>query len=47
MNVRLFLCARAAVAAMGDRGGSIVNVAPETAFTGSHGFVHYGVRRAQ
>jgi NAD(P)-dependent dehydrogenase (short-subunit alcohol dehydrogenase family) len=26
---------------MGDRGGSIVNVASETAFTGSHGFVHY------
>jgi 3-oxoacyl-[acyl-carrier protein] reductase len=42
VNVRgSFLCARAAVAAMGDRGGSIVNVASETAFTGSHGFVHY------
>jgi 3-oxoacyl-[acyl-carrier protein] reductase len=26
---------------MGQRGGSIVNVASETAFTGSHGFVHY------
>ncbi len=26
---------------MGDRGGSIVNVASETAFTGSHGFAHY------
>jgi 3-oxoacyl-[acyl-carrier protein] reductase len=42
VNVRgSFLCARAAVAAMGERGGSIVNVASETAFTGSHGFVHY------
>src|SRR4030095_2299728 len=39
VNVRgSFLCARAAVVAMGDRGGSIVNVASETAFTGSHGF---------
>jgi 3-oxoacyl-[acyl-carrier protein] reductase len=36
-----FLCARAAAAAMGERGGSIVNVASETAITGSHGFVHY------
>jgi NAD(P)-dependent dehydrogenase (short-subunit alcohol dehydrogenase family) len=36
-----FLCARAAAASMGDRGGSIVNVASETAFTGSHGFAHY------
>jgi NAD(P)-dependent dehydrogenase (short-subunit alcohol dehydrogenase family) len=26
---------------MDDRGGSIVNVASETAFSGSHGFVHY------
>ena len=26
---------------MDDRGGSIVNVASETAFTGSHGFAHY------
>jgi NAD(P)-dependent dehydrogenase (short-subunit alcohol dehydrogenase family) len=42
VNVRgAFLCARAAVVAMGDRGGSIVNVASETAFTGSHGFAHY------
>jgi 3-oxoacyl-[acyl-carrier protein] reductase len=42
VNVRgSFLCARAAAAAMGDRGGSIVNVASETAVTGSHGFVHY------
>ena len=42
VNVRgSFLCARAAVSAMGERGGSIVNVASETAFTGSHGFVHY------
>ncbi len=36
-----FLCTRAAVRVMGARGGSIVNVASETAFTGSHGFVHY------
>jgi NAD(P)-dependent dehydrogenase (short-subunit alcohol dehydrogenase family) len=42
VNVRgSFLCARAAAAAMGDRGGSIVNIASETAVTGSHGFVHY------
>jgi NAD(P)-dependent dehydrogenase (short-subunit alcohol dehydrogenase family) len=42
VNVRgSFLCARAAAEAMGDRGGSIVNVASETAVTGSHGFVHY------
>ncbi len=42
VNVRgSYLCARAAAAAMGDRGGSIVNVASETAVTGSHGFVHY------
>jgi 3-oxoacyl-[acyl-carrier protein] reductase len=42
VNVRgSFLCARAAAASMGDRGGSIVNVASETALTGSHGFVHY------
>jgi 3-oxoacyl-[acyl-carrier protein] reductase len=42
VNVRgSFLCARAAAALMGDAGGSIVNVASETAFTGSHGFVHY------
>jgi NAD(P)-dependent dehydrogenase (short-subunit alcohol dehydrogenase family) len=42
VNVRgSFLCARAAAAAMEDRGGSIVNVASETAVTGSHGFVHY------
>ena len=42
VNVRgSFLCARPAAAAMGDRGGSIVNVASETAVTGSHGFVHY------
>jgi NAD(P)-dependent dehydrogenase (short-subunit alcohol dehydrogenase family) len=26
---------------MSGRGGSIVNVASETAFSGSHGFVHY------
>ena len=42
VNVRgSFLCARAAAASMADRGGSIVNVASETAVTGSHGFVHY------
>jgi NAD(P)-dependent dehydrogenase (short-subunit alcohol dehydrogenase family) len=42
VNVRgSFLCARAAAAAMGDRGGSIVNVASETAVTGSHGLAHY------
>jgi NAD(P)-dependent dehydrogenase (short-subunit alcohol dehydrogenase family) len=42
VNVRgSFLCARAAAAAMGDAGGSVVNVASETALTGSHGFVHY------
>jgi NAD(P)-dependent dehydrogenase (short-subunit alcohol dehydrogenase family) len=35
-----FLCSRAAVRHMGD-GGSIINVASETAFTGSHGFIHY------
>jgi NAD(P)-dependent dehydrogenase (short-subunit alcohol dehydrogenase family) len=42
VNVRgSFLCAREAAAAMGDRGGSIVNVASETAVTGSHGLAHY------
>jgi NAD(P)-dependent dehydrogenase (short-subunit alcohol dehydrogenase family) len=42
VNVRgSFLCSRAAAQAMGERGGSIVNVASETALTGSHGFVHY------
>jgi NAD(P)-dependent dehydrogenase (short-subunit alcohol dehydrogenase family) len=42
VNVRgAFLCAREGAKAMGDRGGSIVNVASETAVTGSHGFVHY------
>jgi 3-oxoacyl-[acyl-carrier protein] reductase len=42
VNVRgSFLCARAAAAAMGEAGGSIVNVASETAVSGSHGFVHY------
>jgi NAD(P)-dependent dehydrogenase (short-subunit alcohol dehydrogenase family) len=41
VNVRgSFLCARAAARAM-PAGGSIVMVASETAFTGSHGFVHY------
>jgi NAD(P)-dependent dehydrogenase (short-subunit alcohol dehydrogenase family) len=35
-----FLCARAAVRHMGA-GGAIVNIASETAFTGSHGFAHY------
>lgn len=36
-----FLCARAAARSMAARGGSIVTVASETAFTGSHGFAHY------
>lgn len=41
VNVRgSFLCAKAAARAMGS-GGSIVNIASETALTGSHGFVHY------
>jgi NAD(P)-dependent dehydrogenase (short-subunit alcohol dehydrogenase family) len=35
-----FLCCRAAVPRM-PRGGAIVNLASETAFTGSHGLVHY------
>ena len=35
-----FLCTRAAAGRM-PRGGAIVNMASETAFTGSHGFVHY------
>ena len=44
VNVRgSYLCATAAAAAMRahGRGGAIVNIASETAFTGSHGFVHY------
>ena len=42
VNVRgTFLCCRAAADRMAGRGGSIVNVASETAFTGSHGFAHY------
>ncbi|MDF2732898.1 MAG: putative short-chain dehydrogenase/reductase, partial [Desertimonas sp.] len=41
VNVRgSFLCSRAAATAMHGRGGSIVNIASETAITGSHGFVH-------
>lgn len=36
-----FLCVWAAAASMSDQGGSIVTVASETAFTGSHGFAHY------
>jgi NAD(P)-dependent dehydrogenase (short-subunit alcohol dehydrogenase family) len=35
-----FLCARAAVRSM-DPGGSIVNIASQTAFNGSKGFPHY------
>lgn len=35
-----FLCSRAAVRHM-ESGASIVNIASETAFTGSHGFIHY------
>ena len=42
VNVRgSFLCSRAAATAMHRHGGSIVNIASETALTGSHGFVHY------
>jgi NAD(P)-dependent dehydrogenase (short-subunit alcohol dehydrogenase family) len=42
VNVRgSFLCARAAATAMANGGGSIVNIASETALTGSRGFVHY------
>jgi NAD(P)-dependent dehydrogenase (short-subunit alcohol dehydrogenase family) len=41
VNVKgTFLCSRAAVRHM-PNGGSIVNVASETAFTGSQGFAHY------
>ncbi len=41
VNVKgTFLCARAAVRQM-DAGGSIVNIASQTAFTGSNGFAHY------
>jgi NAD(P)-dependent dehydrogenase (short-subunit alcohol dehydrogenase family) len=41
VNVRgTFLCTRAAVAHMGE-GASIVNIASETAFTGSRDFAHY------
>jgi NAD(P)-dependent dehydrogenase (short-subunit alcohol dehydrogenase family) len=43
VNVRgTYLCAKAAAVNMRTRaGGAIVNIASETAFTGSHGFVHY------
>ena len=41
VNVKgTFLCSRAAIRAMA-RGGSIVNVASQTAFNGSKGFPHY------
>jgi NAD(P)-dependent dehydrogenase (short-subunit alcohol dehydrogenase family) len=41
VNVKgTFLCSRAAVRHM-PNGGSIVNIASETAFTGSTGFAHY------
>ena len=41
VNVKgTFLCSRAAVRHM-PSGGSVVNVASETAFTGSQGFAHY------
>jgi NAD(P)-dependent dehydrogenase (short-subunit alcohol dehydrogenase family) len=41
VNVKgTFVCSRAAVRHM-PNGGSIVNVASETAFTGSQGFAHY------
>ncbi len=44
VNVRgSYLCAKGAAAAMrtSGQGGAIVNIASETAFSGSHGFVHY------
>jgi 3-oxoacyl-[acyl-carrier protein] reductase len=42
VNVRgTFLCCRTAAAHMNPAGGSIVNVASATAYTGSHGFTHY------
>ena len=41
-----FLCTRAASSRM-PRGGSIVNLASETAFTGSFGFVHTWRPRAR
>jgi NAD(P)-dependent dehydrogenase (short-subunit alcohol dehydrogenase family) len=42
VNVRgTFLCCRTAAVHMNPAGGSIVNVASATAFTGSHGFTHY------
>jgi len=41
VNVKgTFLCSRAAIREMGE-GGSIVNVASQTAFNGSKGFPHY------
>lgn len=41
VNVKgTFLCARAAIRNLGE-GGSIVNVASQTAFNGSKGFPHY------
>lgn len=41
VNVKgTFLCSRAAVRHM-PAAGSIVNIASETAFSGSHGFAHY------
>jgi NAD(P)-dependent dehydrogenase (short-subunit alcohol dehydrogenase family) len=42
VNVRgTFLCCRTAATHMNPAGGSIVNVASATAYTGSHGFAHY------
>jgi NAD(P)-dependent dehydrogenase (short-subunit alcohol dehydrogenase family) len=42
VNVRgTFLCARAAARSMNPAGGSIVNVASQTAFNGSAGFLDY------
>jgi NAD(P)-dependent dehydrogenase (short-subunit alcohol dehydrogenase family) len=42
VNVRgTFLCCRTAAAHINPAGGSIVNVASATAYTGSHGFAHY------
>lgn len=44
VNVRgAYLCAKGAAVSMREHGegGAIVNIASETAFTGSHGFAHY------
>ena len=41
VNVRGSFLSAGCGASDGERGGSIVNIASETALTGSHGFVHY------